>query len=107
MDRPKQRHAQVAFGVQSSIRAQIVFAENLDRHLVVGAQNVTRRRADAVWGERGNSGRRQYGGGARKLCGGGVLCDFRPQKKREQGKKERHPQPPPKRSLLLGGSTPP
>jgi hypothetical protein len=35
MDGAQQWHAQVTFGIQSAIRTQIIFAENLDADVIV------------------------------------------------------------------------
>src|SRR5437763_13779248 len=45
MNRAKQRNTQIAFAIQTSIGAQIIFAKNFDRDLVVCAEDITARGA--------------------------------------------------------------
>src|SRR5215471_13443378 len=63
----EQWHAQVTFGIQSAVRPQIVFSENLDAHKIVWTQNIPSRRTDSAseWKRRSEGRRCTHG---TRLC---------------------------------------
>src|ERR1044072_2910899 len=69
-----QGQTQISFAVQSSVSAQVIFAENFDRYLIVRSQNVTRRSSQSCRSRsRRRTGVGRRGHRANDVAGRGVL----------------------------------